>query len=515
MKGRLSILFAMLSTLSWAQDIQTSLNTIQYQSEFERKQFERFFIHHETNYLELFVASDRDGNAALYSQLQMKLDKILNDNYSAKLNKKSASKKVKSIYETIHKELLEKYTAENLFTNVIENGSYNCVTATALYALAFEKLNIPYVIQERPTHVYALAYPNEEQIAVESTDPIGGFLSFNERYKSAFVKQMTKAKLIGTKESKTKSLQTLFNEYYFKDTQVDMVKLIGIQYMNQGIYALNNNQTKKAIDNFEKAHLFYPSEKIGYVLLVTRLQYLSKSRFTAPYDSRTLAKLEEHRSLGLTVDAILNEFQRGMNELLIENSDVKSTEAFYHNVLINISNDTLSTEISHHYYFERARILYNQGDYSKSLNYSSQAIKLKPWNQNTESLFVNALANKVRSNSDFKTIQNELESYAQAHEQLNDNKLFTSMLANTYLVLFAQSYDFKRIKEGEEYHELFKNTYEQGMNIDQNNVGRAYSIAAVHYFRLGNKNKAKAFLSEGLAIAPGNYELQTRLRMIR
>ncbi|MEM1405903.1 MAG: hypothetical protein AAGG59_03955 [Bacteroidota bacterium] len=515
MRHYLFILLFLLCLTSNAQHFKTGLKNIQYQSEFERQQFERFFVHNETNYLELLVASDPNGNISISTQLQEKLDNTLGESYAAKLSKKSASKKVKSIYETIHREFLDKYVAENFFASVVKTGSYNCVTATALYALAFEKLGIPYSIQEKPTHVYALAYPGSEQIVVESTDPIGGFLAFNERHKSAFIQQMVEAKLIGSKERNTKSLQSLFDEYYFQGADVNILQLVGIQYMNQGIYDLNTGNTLQAINDFEKAYLFYPSEKIGYTLLVAYLQYLANSHFTKPRDAVILARLDHYRKFGISTEIILNEFQRAMNMLLIENSNTEGAESFYQKVMENTSNDSLNSELSHRYYYERARILYNRGDYSKSLSFSSEAVALKPKNQNTESLFISAISNKHRSTSNFKTIQKELEGYAQKYEQLMNNKLFAGMLANTYLMLFAQSYDFRRIKEGEQYHEMFKSLYEQDMNIDQNNVGRAYSIAAVYYFRLGNKKKALSFLNEGLAIAPGNYELQTRHRMIR
>ena len=515
MRNYLFILLFLSCLTSNAQHFYTELKNIQYQSEFERQQFERFFIYKETNYLELLVASDPDGNISISTQLQEKLDNALGESYAAKLSKKSTSKKVKSIYETIHKEFLDKYVAENFFSSVVKTGSYNCVTATALYALAFEKLGIPYSIQEKPTHVYALAYPDSEQIVVESTDPIGGFLAFNERYKSAFIQQMVKAKLIGSEEQNTKSLQSLFDEYYFQGADVNVLQLVGIQYMNQGIYDLNIGNTLQAINDFEKAYLFYPSEKIGYTLLVTYLQYLANSHFTKSRDAIILARLDNYRKFGISTEIILSEFQRAMNMLLIENSNTEGAESFYQNVIEHASNDSLISELSHRYYYELARILYNRGDYSKSLSFSSEAVALKPKNQNTESLFISVISNKHRSTSNFKTIQDELEKYAQKHEQLMNNKLFAGMLANTYLVLFAQSYDFRKIKEGEKYHEMFKSLYERDMNIDQNNVGRAYSIAAVYYFRLGNKKKALSFLNEGLVIAPGNYELQTRQRMIR
>lgn len=496
-----------------AQDDQGVLTNVIFHSDYERAQFERFFIDKESNYLELFVASDPTGNASLSKTIATKLDNALNEGLISKLNKKTNAKKVKSLYETIHKELLDKYEAKNNFSNLINTGSYNCVTATALYALAFEKLDIPYVLQEKPTHVYALAYPATEQILVESTDPISGFISFNERFKSMYIERMTNAKVIGSEERNNKSIENLFNEYYFKDTDVNIVELIGIQYMNQGVYAMNKMKQSEALMHFEKAYLFYPNENIGSVVLISRLQKLASGKHTAD-DAVTLSKLEKQKDLGATHEMILNEFKRAMYNLLTENSNAQGAHDYYKTLIANIRNDTLSKDISYSYSYERARVFHNQGNYDSSLVYASKAIKLKPQSRNSEDLFIGSLAQKFRSISDYRLIQQEFEKYAEQHKQLLDNNLFSSMLANTYLVLFAQSYDFRKLKEAEMYHSKFKELYKSGMNIDQNNVGRAYSIAAVYYFRLGNKRKALQLIDEGLSIAPDNHELQTRKRMI-
>ncbi|MEM6523634.1 MAG: hypothetical protein AAGF85_02105 [Bacteroidota bacterium] len=503
-----------LSNFALFGQTNPKIRNIQYQSDFERQQFHDHFNQELENYLELFVASSLEGNSEIVNRFKKKIDEVFDEKYQVKLLKKSPSKRVKSIYETIHSNILDKYESNNTFINLITTGSYNCVTATALYALMFEKFNIPYLIQEKPTHVYVVAYPSTEQILVESTDPVSGFLAFNERYKSDFIKQMTKAKIIGSNESTSSSVESLFDQYYFRDTDIDMVKLVGIQYMNQGIYAANSYDLNLAMQNFEKAFAFYPSRNIESVLLVTRLQYLALNNFKVPNDAFVLAKLEEHKDLGITDEIILNEFHRVMQKLLIENSDVAGTESLYNTLTSLITDQTLLTELSHLYYYERARVLHNEGEYDLSLTYSSKALELRPKNKNTENLFLSTLTQKMRTTSDFKAIQQELETFLARHGQLREHNVFTSMLANTYLILFGQSYDFRKISEGDHYHDLFQKTLRPGLNIDQNTVGRAYSIAAVYYFRLGQKNKSLKYIEEGLSIAPGNFELQTRKRMI-
>ncbi len=383
-----------------------------------------------------------------------------------------------------------------------------------MYALVFEKLGIPYNLQEKPTHVYAIAYPDTDQVMVESTDPIGGFMSFNDRYKTEFVNRMTKAKLISTKEKGSKSLEQLFDEYYFQDKDIGIRELIGIQYMNQAIYELNANRLSKALSHLEKAYLFYPSENIGSVLMITTLQNLAQSTFNEPDDVQLLVNLTRMKPFGVTNDLILNEFNRALRALLIEQNKPEKGEKFYNELITLINEDSLNSRISHLYHFEKGRILYNKGDFKSSLEHLSKAFELNSINLNTENLFIGALSQRLRYESDFNLIRSELEKYGFKHKALSENIAFTSMLANTYLALFGQNYDLRNVQNGERYRKLFKGIYSDHLNIDQNYVGRAYSMAAVYFFRRGNNTKALEMLNEGLKIAPGNYELQSRKRMI-
>ena len=96
-----------------------------------------------------------------------------------------------------------------------------------------------------------------------------------------------------------------------------------------------------------------------------------------------------------------------------------------------------------------------------------------------------------------------------------------SQLLQFYLLQFGQAYELSQHKKGKEFKLRFEEAYElnkasgEGYLLDRNLIGRAYSIAAVYYFRKGQTAYSRQILDQGLRYAPDNLELLQRKRMIR
>src|SRR5690606_32752962 len=101
-----------------------------------------------------------------------------------------------------------------------------CVSATALYALAFEELKIPYTVKEQPSHVYLVAHPREEQIVLQTTTPVGGYTAISNEFKMSFVRNLKDNKVISSQEFASRDNSTLFDEYYFgKNSDIRLLDL--------------------------------------------------------------------------------------------------------------------------------------------------------------------------------------------------------------------------------------------------------------------------------------------------
>lgn len=154
----------------------------------------------------------------------------------------------------IHKKLLKQYREYASLDQTLKSGAYDCVTATAMYALFFSELDVPFTIVETNYHLYILIFPGtEREVLLETTDPFGGFISdrneVTER-KELYVK--------GNSEIRANQVDLKWNvENRLKDSE-----LIGLLLYNQSVKHYNLGNKKKAIELANEALFYYASPRI-------------------------------------------------------------------------------------------------------------------------------------------------------------------------------------------------------------------------------------------------------------
>jgi tetratricopeptide (TPR) repeat protein len=386
-----------------------------------------------------------------------------------------------------------------------------------LYSLLFDDMQIPYVIKEAPTHVYLIAYPQSQKILIETTDPRQGYMVFDDKFKTSFVSNLRSGKLISEQEYKSTGTTALFDKYYFSEENISIKELLGIQYMNDALYKLQDNQLEEAFVQLEKAYLFYPSKKAAYLLLSTTALILEKSSYADIKDAGYLIKLARYKEYGVSKENILSEFYRITLLHLINNNRPDLYDKFYQEISTRITDEEITREIRYMYHYERGRILFNQGKYQEALTFAEKTYVLKPDNIDVQTLLVSALGNSLKSHSDGGKVLEILSGYEQKYPKLLENNIFCTFLLQSCLVSCGQHYEMKKIADAEKLRARFEKLYEgRGKEVvDSNLIGRVYSTGAMHYFRAGNDTKAKALLRKGLEMAPNDYEMQRRLQILK
>lgn len=146
---------------------------------------------------------------------------------------KTLSKTVQNYFDLTHKKFFIKYWETAYFNHIFESGIYNCVTASALYAILFDKLGIQYTIKETPTHVYLIVNPGKENIMVETTDPQGRISVVTDEMKKQYVDYLKAEKLISDADLSGNTVNDLFYESYYGDSDISLIELAGLQYYNK------------------------------------------------------------------------------------------------------------------------------------------------------------------------------------------------------------------------------------------------------------------------------------------
>ncbi|QHT70613.1 hypothetical protein GXP67_30150 [Rhodocytophaga rosea] len=509
------------SLYALSTDSLVRMEEITYNSPFEKQAFGEYFMQDKKNYLALFMAVSKETGSSEFAAANQAYQENLKQLNTADLQKKNEAKKVKAIYSQTHERLLSKYEMKNHFHEIFKNGNYNCVSATALYGLLFDDMQIPYTIKESPTHVYLITYPQTQKILIETTDPRQGYMVFDDKFKTSFVSNLRSGKLISEQEYKAESTNVLFDKYYFSEENITIKELLGIQYMNDALYKLQENQLEEAFVQLEKAYLFYPCHKAAYLLLSTAVLILDKKNYATLKDADYLIKLSrylgKYKEFGISKNTVLADFHRMTQIHLITNNRPDLYDQFYGKISTAITDKELAQEIGYIYHYERSRILYNQGNYQKALAFAEKTYVLKPENLDVQTLFVSALGNSLKSQSDGARVLETLSTYEQRFPALLNNNIFYTNLLQACLIFCGQQYELKKIAEAEKLRARFEKLFpDRGKDlVNSNLIGRVYSTGAMYYFRAGNEAKAKAILTKGLELAPHDYEMQRRLQILK
>jgi hypothetical protein len=200
-------------------------------------------------YLNLFsatdsVSSESDKLENLIANLEVHRDRFNTDRAF-----------LRHLFTKTHHKILRNYVEYCSFNATLNEGDYNCLTGTAVYAILLTHFNIGFKVIETNYHIFLIADTAEGEILFESTDPIGGFVD-----NSAAILKRTSV----YRENKITSANA-DNSYHYNFSMynsVSMEELLGLVYYNYSIDAYNHKHLMLAVNYLDKASCFYQSKRI-------------------------------------------------------------------------------------------------------------------------------------------------------------------------------------------------------------------------------------------------------------
>ncbi len=521
----IAIIFCIFSFRLYGQDTlkHDSLvffDELTFHSDFERESFERFILSAKKDYAAMFFAINEDVKSEDFEKVQRSIQSEIVKYDSPSYKKMKEAKRMKKILKEIHDDYFKKYEELTYFDKIFSIGVFNCVSASALYAIVFEGLDIPYSIKISLNHVYLIAYPSTNSIMVETTNPMEGYYVYNQHFKGNYVDYLKTIKLISEEEYKNKTTEELFEEYFYRETDIDIQELIGIQYSNKGLAFLNEEKFEEAFQAFEKTYFLFPSERNGYYLLLSNALTLNDCDYLDIKYADYLSKLCRYKDMGVSNENIEAEFGDITYKVLINNSNPTLYDEYYEKLNNSISDSAFKADIGYIYNYERGRFLFNKLNYKESLPYTEEAYKIKPKNADAQNLFITNLILTYSEMDDPNYILNKLYDYSQKYPDLKENNKFAIFQFSNILTLCEQSFAMRNSEKAFEYLAMFENSVqvdndELDIHLIKNSIVNAYSSAASYYFRRNDYSHAKSYLQKGLEYVPGNYELTNKLNALR
>lgn len=466
------------------------------------------------NYDFLASLSVIDSNTTKQSVEKFKetLNTLINNLPPEENSDRKEIKRIKKIYDIIHKSLFIKYEEIAYFPQIFEDGTYNCVTATAIYVYVFDKLKIPYIIKENPGHVFLIAYPKKHKIILETTAPGSyGFSIPKDSDVEEVVEELIKLKLVTQQEVDNTGIGKTYMNYFYGKESLDKSALVGMQYYNKGLTYYMNEDFKKAQINIQKSLTFYP-----YALS----KFLNKSLVILNLDKTELNTLENVKKVAEAFSML--EYDKDFNDIDIKHYLYKITDhddndltfiektipilSNFKNKQLNNNNKTFLYE-----YLTRKNGLNENAD--EVLRISDSLLKINPKNKFSKESVRLALYQKLRllpySEDNFDLIDNYEKKYTfiKGDKKIDTYKafLFSKGIEEN---LSNNKIDFAE-KQLDSFHQLIaKLVKNDDLLIPQDNVTYIYVKAGKYYYRNDLNKKALDILNKGLELFPEDREIK-------
>lgn len=432
----------------------------------------------------------------------------------------SKPKELKRFYKSVHQAFFVRYVDNPLFKEIFENGNYNCVTASAIYALLLQQFSVSYDIRETPTHVYIVANPGASNVILETTAPGMKTMQFTEAGKTKFLEYLVNNKLITAAEATGPEKEQLFEKYFFGDEKIDLKQLGGLLYYNIGVEAGQKEDYLKGYKNLEKAYMLYPSKKIAYLTANMLGAYLAGKDLADeekrwPYYLRLL----ELNNTGLTRDFFKDYCYSAIKNYLFEKSDPGKISYLFANVNAYSNDTALLNEINYEYYYSAGRYYDIKGKFDSSLAFLDAAYKLKPGNLLLQELISTLVIRRTVTNGDFSggKPMDALDSFVSRFPFLKENKQISVLYAYSLAYNTYNSFQEKNKEQADQYLDKIYALLDTDLNaVKVNEEAFNNAFRAVYSYYVGNRkiSEARVFLERVKKYLPENREINKRLEYL-
>ncbi|MEO8147365.1 MAG: hypothetical protein ABI723_07000 [Bacteroidia bacterium] len=499
----------------FGQKDSLKVTDISYTSDFEKKYFDEYMNQHKANAPALLLSTNPVSTDFKLNEANMALDKYFNDNELKINSEKNQLKKYKFIFNSVHDKFFKKYKEDASFDKIFSSGEYNCLTATAVYAMVLDHLSIPYTIKEEPTHVYLVADPNRNSMLFEATNPTLKYYNPDDKFKKNYIDYLLESKVTTREELNTKGYDEIFNTNYYSKDNITLQQLVGLHYYNDGVSFLNDKEYKKAYKQFEKAYLLYPSQRIAYLLKVAlTLDF-------ANLDYSTLDQIDQYLKFYNYCDKeklrenLLSDFSAITKRFLIEKDNKKYYDQVYSKFREKVSDTIAIKEISTEYYYENARAFALKNNIDSGLEYIVQAYCMDTVNLNVKGLLSSILSEKMNKHLSPENNTKLLDDYCSRFPQLKETAIFRNLYVRNYLYASALAFDSDNRTKGMQNLKKFEEMLSKNnIDIDNRMIGTTYGLASSSYLRLNDQKTGKDLLLRGLKIVPDNEELKRKLKLL-
>ncbi len=493
-----------------SDSVHIDLNLVKFTSDFEKNQFLKLDKQDVFDPLSFLLCLDTTAAEEKTATLRLKLNHFFDLKLIPLKKGKTGDKLIKAVFKEIQDNLLSKYVFDAHFEKILDNGEYNCVTASALYALSFQKLDIPYQLRSTTDHVYVIANPGPNQLLIETTDPLGGAFSFNEPYKKAYIDMLLKQKLISKQEYSSSGIEMLFQKYFYTSDTIDFRQLIGYHYYNSGVEMMNADNNENACNQLMKGYYLNSKKQVGHVLSVALAIELNKG-----FDITDSAEVSLYflfsRLYGETdYQHLYQSYVNTSDELVVRTDDIDKFQKMSARIFSFLTDTAQLTKFQEHYYYVCAYSAYQKKDFISAYFNIAYSYCL-----NNKNIRVKAMFDELQKNI-FYLMDKDVIGLDSVLKQLDKASDICGRISSAkwkfQLMMIRASLQFNLDNEVEAAN-LLNNAEKFAVDnelkdLEDRYVSMGYGSAGTYYYKRYEIRKAKEYVLRGLMLDPGNQTLK-------
>ena len=500
----LMILFGSFSKV-FAQDSNENLvdfNDLKFHSEFEKESMKNFHLNKKDT-LNLFLAIDKNINNSNKDLYVTPFNKHIEDLIIHKTLSKSMNRRIELTYNSTHERFLKKYKEIEELPNSITNGSYNCVSASILYALTFDKVKIPYKVMATINHVYIVANPGPQSIVIETTNPSFEKQIFTGEFKRQYTENLLNTKQISKNDYNNKSAEEIFEKNFREVNDAEFKNLIGFQYYNLGLKQIQANNYEEASILLQKALFFYPTDQVRYLLNNALLMYIQKSKFSRVEE---IDFLVQYAKLGTSNTNLINNlFNNIISHYMQFNNKEQYCDSLFKRFVSKFDNKSYIDEVSFDYYLQMSNKTQNK---TLAQDYAIKAFTLQPEHKAAISRLTNILINKLENISNPTELLDTLNNIEKSFTGLQNIKGFRYFKTTAYLKIAKDRFKNDKLVDGEKFLRLFDEIYDKEESIVYRyEIEQTYYAYYSYFHRKGDKINRKNVQRKISKYFPDSYIL--------
>ncbi|MCC6833849.1 MAG: hypothetical protein IT213_02590 [Cytophagales bacterium] len=186
--------------------------------------------------------------------IEARIDRFITDLRKKQTNR-SEQDFLQVIFHDAHRKFFKTYKPYTQFSEVFENGRYDCLSATSLLAIVLDAFGYNFHLIETNYHIFISVQTSKGMVLLESTDRLNGFVTSAQQIE----KRISSYKENQLQSNSSERLHYQFNLNLYQIIQAN--QLSGLLLFNQAIVAFNSQQYETCALRLGEAIRVYDSPR--------------------------------------------------------------------------------------------------------------------------------------------------------------------------------------------------------------------------------------------------------------